>query len=216
MHRRARRGSRARRGAASDRARAGRRSARRPQRLAIGAREAARSNELAVEPETTPPCCLAEAHGALARWRRTPAGRRSASWLITRRISLVAVCCSSDVGQLAVARLELLEQPHVLDRDDRLVGEGLEERDLRVGERPGSARATTIAPIGLPRAAWAREGRSGRREPIEPATARRSPGRLRCPAMCDDVRRRGSRVRRRVSRSGARGNSAAYDSVASG
>ena len=29
-------------------------------------------------------------------------------------------------GQLAVARLQLREQAHVLDRDDRLVGEGLE------------------------------------------------------------------------------------------
>jgi hypothetical protein len=33
-------------------------------------------------------------------------------------------------GQLAVARLELGEQPHVLDRDHRLVGEGLEESGL--------------------------------------------------------------------------------------
>ena len=29
------------------------------------------------------------------------------------------------LGQLAVPGLELREQPHVLDRDDRLVGEGL-------------------------------------------------------------------------------------------
>ena len=32
--------------------------------------------------------------------------------------------------QLAVARLQLPEQPHVLDGDDRLVGEGLEQRHL--------------------------------------------------------------------------------------
>ena len=36
--------------------------------------------------------------------------------------------------QLAVARLQLGEQPHVLDRDNGLIGEGLEERDLLVGE----------------------------------------------------------------------------------
>jgi hypothetical protein len=36
--------------------------------------------------------------------------------------------------EIAVAGLELLEQPDVLDRDDRLVGEGLHERDLLVGE----------------------------------------------------------------------------------
>src|SRR5439155_6234751 len=32
--------------------------------------------------------------------------------------------------------LELLEQPHVLDRDHRLVGEGLQQLDLRGGEGP--------------------------------------------------------------------------------
>ena len=39
------------------------------------------------------------------------------------------------LGQLAVARLHLLEQPHVLDGDHRLVGEGLEQLDLLVAER---------------------------------------------------------------------------------
>ena len=43
------------------------------------------------------------------------------------------------LGQLAVPRLELLEEPHVLDRDHRLVGEGLEELDLLAGEGPGLA-----------------------------------------------------------------------------
>src|SRR5215468_7676247 len=33
-------------------------------------------------------------------------------------------------GQLALLRLHLVEQPHVLDRDHRLVGEGLEQLDL--------------------------------------------------------------------------------------
>ena len=33
--------------------------------------------------------------------------------------------------------LEFLEQPHVLNGDDRLVGKGLEECDLVVGEWPG-------------------------------------------------------------------------------
>ncbi len=37
-------------------------------------------------------------------------------------------------GQLAVALLELLEQAYVLDRDDGLVGKGLEQRDLPLGE----------------------------------------------------------------------------------
>src|SRR5437773_7240622 len=38
--------------------------------------------------------------------------------------------------QLAVARLQLLEQPHVLDRDDGLVGERAEQADLRLREWP--------------------------------------------------------------------------------
>ena len=37
-------------------------------------------------------------------------------------------------GELALARLHLLEQPRVLDGDDGLVGEGLEQLDLLVGE----------------------------------------------------------------------------------
>ena len=46
---------------------------------------------------------------------------------MTPRISLVAVCCSKRL-------FEFLEQPHVLDGDDRLVGEGFEQLDLRWGE----------------------------------------------------------------------------------
>src|SRR5262249_41673394 len=38
------------------------------------------------------------------------------------------------LGQLAIARLELVEEPHVLDRDHGLVREGLEERDLTLRE----------------------------------------------------------------------------------
>ena len=39
------------------------------------------------------------------------------------------------LGQFARARLHLVEQPHVLDRDHRLVGEGCDQLDLLVGER---------------------------------------------------------------------------------
>jgi hypothetical protein len=41
--------------------------------------------------------------------------------------------------QFARARLHLVKQPHVLDRDHRLVGEGGGELDLLGGERPNSA-----------------------------------------------------------------------------
>ena len=44
--------------------------------------------------------------------------------LMTLRTSAVAVCCCSDFAQLVACAPHLLEQPHVLDRDHGLVGEG--------------------------------------------------------------------------------------------
>src|SRR5262245_17498987 len=37
------------------------------------------------------------------------------------------------LAQFCVALLDLFEQPHILDRDDRLIGEGFEEGDLSFG-----------------------------------------------------------------------------------
>ncbi len=54
------------------------------------------------------------------------------------------------LGQLAVPGLELREQPHVLDRNDRLVGEGLEQRDLRLGEESAFLPRDDDRPIGSP------------------------------------------------------------------
>ena len=54
------------------------------------------------------------------------------------------------LGQLARARLHLVEQPHVLDSDHRLVGEGLDQLDLLVGERTHALAMQTITPIGFP------------------------------------------------------------------
>src|ERR1700738_907241 len=39
------------------------------------------------------------------------------------------------LSEVTIARLQLREQPHVLDRDHRLVRESLEQRDLLVRER---------------------------------------------------------------------------------
>ncbi len=39
-------------------------------------------------------------------------------------------------GEIVIACLELLEQPHVFDRDHRLVGEGAQQRNLCVREEP--------------------------------------------------------------------------------
>ena len=41
------------------------------------------------------------------------------------------------LGERAVLLLQFREQPHVLDGNDGLVGEGLHEGDLRVGEEAG-------------------------------------------------------------------------------
>ena len=51
---------------------------------------------------------------------------------ITRRISARGRLLLEGLGQLAVPGPELREQPHVLDRDHRLVGEGRHQLDLRL------------------------------------------------------------------------------------
>ena len=83
----------------------------------------------------------------MASKHRLQVGRRAADDaqdLAGRRLLL------QRLGQLAVALLQLLEQPRVLDGDDGLVGEGLQQRDLLVGERLDLGRAdTTIAPMRL-------------------------------------------------------------------
>ena len=61
---------------------------------------------------------------------------------VERRAQLVAH--AGEELRLALARLrqllalvlDFVEQPHVLDRDHRLVGEGRDQLDLLVGERP--------------------------------------------------------------------------------
>ena len=53
-------------------------------------------------------------------------------------------------AQFRVALLEFFEQPHVLDRDHRLIGEGFEQSDLFFGERTNLVRRILITPIGTP------------------------------------------------------------------
>ena len=60
---------------------------------------------------------------------------------MTLSTSAVAVCCCSDSRQIVGALLHLVEQPRVLDGDHGLVGEGLDQLDLLVGERLGPRRA---------------------------------------------------------------------------
>ena len=52
--------------------------------------------------------------------------------------------------QLGRPGFELVEQAHVLDGDDRLVGEGLEQGDLPVVKGRSSAREMTIVPSARP------------------------------------------------------------------
>ena len=52
------------------------------------------------------------------------------------------------LAQFCVALLDLLEQPHVLDGDDGLGGEGLEQLDLLVGERTNFRSANHNRPDG--------------------------------------------------------------------
>ena len=54
------------------------------------------------------------------------------------------------LGELAALVLDFVEQPHVLDRDHRLVGEGGDQLDLLVGEWLALPRCSTRTPIGDP------------------------------------------------------------------
>ena len=56
------------------------------------------------------------------------------------KISLVAVCCSNDSVRSRLSSCKFPEQSHVLDSDDRLVGEGFQESDLFIGEWPNLVR----------------------------------------------------------------------------
>ena len=59
---------------------------------------------------------------------------------MTLSTSAVAVCCCSDSSQF-------VEQPCVLDRDDRLRGEVVDQLDLLFGERPDLLTVDAMAPI---------------------------------------------------------------------
>ena len=54
------------------------------------------------------------------------------------------------LGELAALVLDFVEQPHVLDRDHRLVGEGRHQLDLLLGERPHGLALKLRTPIGIP------------------------------------------------------------------
>ena len=91
--------------------------------------------QLAIEAEHVREQAAAEsdsvAHDRLEH--RLHVGRRGADHAKDRGRRRLLLQC---LGQLAGARLHLVEQAHVLDRDHRLVGEGGDQLDLLLGERP--------------------------------------------------------------------------------
>ena len=53
-------------------------------------------------------------------------------------------------GQIAIPRLQLREEPHVLDGDHRLMGEGLEQFHLPIGKESGRGSGHDDRPDGTP------------------------------------------------------------------
>ena len=103
--------------------------------------------------------------------------------------------------------LQLLEQPGVLDGDHGLVGEGLQQLDLAVGERPGLDRGSTvIAPMGSPsRSSGTDEHASEARRSARHSRARYS-GSSSHVRDVDDWPRRGALAPARCARPGGTGN----------
>src|SRR5262249_26725222 len=91
-------------------------------------------DDVVIQPEHGPEDSAAESYGALGDSIKDGLQicRRGADDLedLTSRCLL-----SQRLAEIPVAFLQFLEQPYVLDGDDRLVGEGLEKSDLLVGER---------------------------------------------------------------------------------
>ena len=96
------------------------------------------------------------------------------------------------LGEVPVAGLELLEQPDVLDGDDGLVGEGLEQLDLLVRERPGLGASDGDRADGL-----ALHGAWGRRECFDSPGLRRGEGRRGTPGRLES--RTSTTVRSRIA-----------------
>ncbi len=78
---------------------------------------------------------------------------------MARRMSEVAVCRSSDPFQIAVARIDLVEEPRVFDGDHRLVGEGAQQLDLTFGEQLDVLRLSPRCRSPFLRAEWHAQGR---------------------------------------------------------
>ena len=158
------------------------------------------SEKLTVEAEDERAVGIAQPDGVLGQRLEDRGGDRNGDRPITLSSSLVAVCCSSDSVSSAFRVLQLPEQADVLDRDDGLVGEGLEERDLPVRERPRPrCGVTLITPMACP----SRSSGTAMcvRRPSRRERARLPGSRDRSRVVdVNDASRRGSLVRRRSRR----------------
>src|SRR5262245_52206647 len=91
-------------------------------------------DQLAVESDEPAEEAVAQSHGAfddrVKDWLNVHRrARNDAQNVAGRGLS------GEGIGKVRVTRLELLEEPHILDGDYGLVGEGLEEADLGIRER---------------------------------------------------------------------------------
>ena len=90
-----------------------------------------------------------------------------ASFSVCTRRSCAVRKSSSDLASSRVRCLLGFEQPHVLDGDHRLIGEGVDQLDLLVGERPRLLRIRTSTPDrGVLRGARGRRAVYGPRRPL--------------------------------------------------
>ena len=80
---------------------------------------------------------------------------------MTLSTSAVAVCCCKRLAEIGGARLHLLEQPHVLDGDHRLIGEGLDEFNFARANGSGVERPSENTPITSLRGTAARQAAPG-------------------------------------------------------
>ena len=141
-------------------------------------------------PADAPQSSTAEAISVL-----NTACRSNAERLMTFSTSEVAVCMLQRLGEVVRLGLHLVEQPRVLDRDHRLVGEGSDEIDLALREGAGRLRARQDEHAHHLAVAQQRHAEQRARDGPARRPARADSGSARMSGTCC-ASRRGSPVRR--------------------
>ena len=124
------------------------------------------------------------------------------SWLMVARNALLASLAASAAARASCVSLE---QARVLDRDHRLVGEGLQQLDLLVGERPGRLAHHAIEPMPRPSRISGTRARCRSADPLlqRADVGGRSGDRRQTSAMCTGRRSRMARPVMMSARSGS-------------